>query len=430
MSLFRSEAQAANRPRLHGEIVVSGSWALWGLTAAVAACILGILTIVFFADYTRRVTVTGYLIPAGGVVRIYSPQTGRVAQVHVIEGEKVVAGQALATVVDERPDASGVDARTKSGQQIQERKDSLESVIKQQSELFNQTSRGLNLRIAALYQEMAQLLEEQKTQSSRITFAKNALKRNIDLAAQHYVSEVVVQEKQEAVAEQEAKLQSLQRAHLSLLRELEALRAELAELPMRKRTQVAELERGVTQAKQDFIELVSKKEIVITSPEAGVISGLAAKPSQLVSLDRSLMMLLPVNKKDQSKNGELEAHLFAQSKDVGFLNAGQRVFIRYGAYPYQKFGQYGAKITEVSRTPFLPSELPFPMATKSAVAQNSDESVYRIRASLESQTASAYGAQQTLQSGMQLEADVMLDTRTVAQWILEPLYSLRGRYAP
>lgn len=427
MRLFRKEALSTHSPRLHGEIVVRGSWVVWGLTCAVIACVAGILLLVFFAEYTRRVTVIGYLIPVGGVVRIYSPQGGRAVKVHVAEGDVVSAGQVLVTVSDERPDSNGGEARTKTALQIKERKNNLQNVIRQQDDLFTQTSRGLNLRMAALYQEMAQILEEQKTQSSRVGFAKNALKRNIDLAAQNYVSEAVVQEKQEAVADQEVKLQALQRSHSGLRRELEALRAELAELPIRKRTQVAELERGMTQAQQDLIEVESRKEMTVTSPQAGVISGLSVKPSQIVSIDKSLMMLLPENKLDKSKGGELEAHLFAQSKDAGFLNAGQIVKIRYGSFPYQKFGQYNAQITEVSRTPFLPTELPFPLATK-VLAPPSDEPVYRIRARLESQNVSAYGVQQNLQSGMQLEADVMLDTRTVAQWILEPLYSLRGRY--
>jgi membrane fusion protein len=427
MRLFRQEAQDANLPRLHGEIVVRGNWVVWGLTAIVLACVTGILLLIFFAEYTRRVSVSGYLIPVGGVVRIYSPQAGRAVQVHVAEGDSVVAGQSLATVTDERPDATGKDARAKSALQIQERKNNLKNVIKQQDQLYQQTDRGLNLRIAALYQEMAQLLEEQKTQTNRVGYTKNALKRNIELAAQNYVSQAVVQEKQEAVADQEAKLQALQRTHAGLRRELEGLKAEQSQLPMRKSTQVAELERGITQAQQDLIDLESKKEIVVTSPQAGIISGLSVRPSQLVSVDKSLMMLLPGNPNDPSKSGELEAHLFAQSKDAGFLTVGQIVRIRYGAFPYQKFGQYNARITEVSRTPFLLNELPFPTAAK-ALTLPTDEPVYRIRATLESQTTSAYGVKQALQSGMQLEADVMLDTRTVAQWILEPLYSLRGRY--
>jgi membrane fusion protein len=139
---------------------------------------------------------------------------------------------------------------------------------------------------------------------------------------------------------------------------------------------------------------------------------------------------------------ELEAHLFAQSKDAGFVREGQQVFLRYSAYPYQKFGHYRAKVVEVARTPLLPAELPFPIAPKTetglfsdlsgataqAAATASTEPLFRIRVALESQTARTYGVDQPLQSGMQLDADVMLDTRTIFEWVMEPVYSLRGKY--
>lgn len=429
MDLFRKESQIANQPRLHGEIVVRSNWILWLLTGGVALCVIGISVLLIWGQYTRRVTLSGYLIPAGGVVRIYSPQAGRAAIVHVAEGASVKAGQALVTVVDERPDARGGDARAKSAKQIEDRKNNLENVIKQQGQLFDQTDRGLSLRIAALYQEMAQLLVEQKTQTSRIGYAKSALKRNIDLAAQNYVSDAVVQEKQEAVADQEAKLQTLQRTHSGLRRELEALLAEQAELPMRKQTQVSELKRSVNQAQQELIDIESKKEMTVTSPQAGIISGLLVKPSQLVGTERSLMMLLPESVTGGAdRKSDLEAHLFAQSKDAGFVRVGQTVMVRYGAYPYQKFGQYKGTVIEVSRSPLSVPELPFPLASKADVAQNA-ESVFRIRVAIDSQSAKAYGTPQPLQSGMQLDADVLLDTRTLYEWILEPIYSLRGKYA-
>jgi membrane fusion protein len=40
----------------------------------------------------------------------------------------------------------------------------------------------------------------------------------------------------------------------------------------------------------------------------------------------------------------------------------------------------------------------------------------------------AYGEKQALQTGMQVEADVMLDTRSLLEWIFEPLLSVRGKY--
>jgi len=431
MNLFRKEAQSSNQPKLHGEIVVRSSWVFWALTAGVVLCLVAMLGLIFFGEYTRRVTVPGYLIPVEGVVRIYSPQAGRAAKVHVVEGEGVVAKQPLVTVVDERRDSSGSDLRAKSILQIQARQKNLDNVMQQQRQLFAQTAQGLQRRMATLKLEMDQLLVEQKTQATRVDYAKMTHKRNADLAKQNYVSESVVQEKLEAVAEQEAKLQTLQRSHTTLQREMETMRNELAELPMRERTQIAELERGIATAQQELLDMNTKQEVVVTSPQDGVISGLSVKPSQLVGTERSLMMLLPQKSSELWKKSELEAHLFAQSKDAGFVRPGQVVMIRYSAYPYQKFGQYKARVVEVSRTPFLAAELPFPVTSKTDTtisANTSNEPVFRIRATLDNQSARAYGAEQPLQSGMQLEADVMLDTRSVYEWIMEPIYSLSGKF--
>jgi membrane fusion protein len=55
------------------------------------------------------------------------------------------------------------------------------------------------------------------------------------------------------------------------------------------------------------------------------------------------------------------------------------------------------------------------------------EPLYRIRATLEEQTIEAYGRREELRSGMQVEADVMLDRRRLIEWVFEPLLSLAGR---
>ena len=439
MALFRREAQEANRPRLHGEIVVRSAWVWWALTVGVVLFVLCMLALIFWGEYTRRVAVSGYLIPVAGVVRIHSLQAGRAALVHVTEGQTVTSGQALVTVVDERPDAHGYDSRSQGVAQIQARQNNLKNVMQQQRELFVQTRDGLVRRTGTLQQEMAQLQSEQQTQTTRVAYAKTTHARYLELLKQNYVSQNAVQEKLETVIDHEARLQTMQRAYTGLRRELETLQAEMATLPMRESTQVSDLQRNVGIAQQELIELDARRELVVTSPQAGRVSGLTVKQSQVVNPERPLMMLLPQAVGSES---ELEAHLFAQSKDAGFVKAGQVVLVRYSAYPYQKFGHYKGVVTEVSRTPLMPSELPFPVATKTdasavaglgglgalAGAASSSEPVFRIRVKLADQTARAYGAAQPLQSGMQLEADIMLDTRTVFEWIMEPVYSLRGKY--
>ncbi len=448
MSLFREEAQNAHRPKLHGEIILYSSWQWWALTAAVALFVLGLVALVFWGEYTRRVALSGYLTPVAGVMRIYSQQGGRAAKVWVREGDVVSAGQALVTVADERADAAGRDALGLGANQLQSRAGNLRSVIAQQRSLYNHNRESLVQRITSLEQEIAQLQLEQKTQAARLAFAQRTQRRYLELEAEKFVSPLAVQEKQEAVADQEARLQVLQRTQTQLVRDRETARSDLAELPMRENTQIAELERTLSSTQQDLIDLNIKRELTVTSPHAGRVSGLTIQQGQVVVNERPLMMLLPygtaidANRQTManSSGSELEAHLFAQSKDAGFVRTGQKVFLRYSAYPFQKFGHYKATVIEVARTPLLPSELPFPIAPKAetglfsalsgAAAQGtaSSEPLFRIRVALEHQTARAYGVEQPLQSGMQLDADVMLDTRTIFEWVMEPVYSLRGKY--
>lgn len=441
MSLFREEAQNAHRPKLHGEIILYSSWQWWALTVAVALFVVALVALGFWGEYTRRVAVSGYLTPVAGVLRIYSQQGGRAAKVWVKEGDVVSAGQALVTVADERADAAGRDALGLGADQLQERAGNLRNVIAQQRSLYQHSRESLVRRIASLEQEIAQLQLEQRTQETRLAFAQRTQRRYSELEAENFVSPLAVQEKQEAVADQEARLQTLQRTQTQLVRDRETARSDLAELPMREKTQIAELERTLSSTQQDLIELNIKRELTVTSPHAGRISGLTIQHGQVVSAERPLMMLLPYG--STPGTSALEGHLFAQSKDAGFVRTGQEVFLRYSAYPYQKFGHYRAKVIEVARTPLLPAELPFPIAPKvetglfsalagaaaqGAATANSGEPLFRIRVALEHQTARAYGVDQPLQSGMQLDADVMLDTRTIFEWVMEPVYSLRGKY--
>jgi len=53
---------------------------------------------------------------------------------------------------------------------------------------------------------------------------------------------------------------------------------------------------------------------------------------------------------------------------------------------------------------------------------------YRITVELMRQTVTAYGEQVPLQPGMQLEADVTLETRRLYEWVLEPLYTITGKW--
>jgi membrane fusion protein len=122
---------------------------------------------------------------------------------------------------------------------------------------------------------------------------------------------------------------------------------------------------------------------------------------------------------------QLEAELYVPSRSAGFLKPGMNVLLRYQGYPYQKFGQSRGTVREVSRTAMRPEELSLPGATLPAGA--TAEPLYRVRVRLDRQTVAAYGVPQALKSGEILDASILLETRRLYEWVLEPLYTITGR---
>lgn len=127
----------------------------------------------------------------------------------------------------------------------------------------------------------------------------------------------------------------------------------------------------------------------------------------------------------------LEAMLYAPSRTAGFIKPGQKVLIRYQAFPYQKFGLHPGSIVDVSRTPFASTDIPANIAGtvlgNVSRAGHSNESLYRIRVKLDRQTIQVYGSAQSLKPGMTLEADILQDNRKIWEWIAEPLLAIAPR---
>jgi membrane fusion protein len=108
----------------------------------------------------------------------------------------------------------------------------------------------------------------------------------------------------------------------------------------------------------------------------------------------------------------LEARLFAKSRNVGFVKPGMTVWLRYDAFPYQKFGQFKGTITEVSISAFHPAAAP-----QSAGA----EPTYQIVVIPEAESVRLDGHDLRLRPGMQVEGSVEVERRRLAEWLFAPL---------
>ena len=348
-----------------------------------------------------------------------APQPGIVIERNVKEGQSVKAGEVLFVLSAERMTASvnGIaGAQTAMLEQLRVRRESLRDELVRQRTLIEQQSTQMARRLADLRVEAEESQREVVTLRARTASSETQARRLEDLARQGFMSALAVQQKREETLDQQARLQALQRNRFALEREAASLAADLRQLPLRGEQQAAEISRSIASIEQELAATEASRQIMVTAPQDGSVTAILADKGQMVG-NQPLLTLLPTG-------GTLEAHLFAPSKAVGFVEPGQSVRVRYAAYPYQKFGQYHGTVTHVSRSALAGNELPLQLAPMAR--QASTDGLYKITVALAQASVTAYGKPQPLTAGMQLEADVLQDTRSLIEWVFEPLVSLRG----
>jgi membrane fusion protein len=97
--------------------------------------------------------------------------------------------------------------------------------------------------------------------------------------------------------------------------------------------------------------------------------------------------------------------------------------LRYRAYPYQKFGQQYGEVVRISRSALSPAEAAV------VLGHASELPLYSVVVALDRQSIDAYGKVEALKPGMALDADILLDRRSLWQWMFEPLYGMRQQLA-
>ncbi|HUP28752.1 MAG TPA: HlyD family efflux transporter periplasmic adaptor subunit [Usitatibacter sp.] len=414
MSFFRSEPEEARASAWLGRVLLARplSFSVFAGFAVAMALALGAYFI--FGDYTRKARVQGALAPTEGVVRIVAQQPGRVEQLSIAEGDEVRGDALLLSVVDARASHSVYDVGAAISRRVSER----QAALAQQREFILAAlaaeQSGLGQRRAGMAREIEQLERELEGQRSRLTLAERGAARVLKLEEMGFVSPSAGDREREAALDQESRLEAMRRTRVALMRERGALDFEIATALARARAQLSALDVQRASVDQERLERDLQHRVAVVAPAPGIVATVLVEPGQTVSAGTTLATIIP-------QGAPLEAHLYAPSRSVGFVRPGQEVLLRYTSYPHQKFGSQRGRIASVSRHAMPPGDLGF------VPADGSREPLYRIKVELAAQSIDAYGRQEPLKAGMQVEADILLDRRRLIEWVFEPLLSLSGR---
>lgn len=411
-SLFRREAVEFARERPLGDVALIRPLSSSFLTAGAVIIALAVLAFAFWGEYTHKAHVVGYLAPTRGVIKVYPPSAAIVVTRQVKEGQRVARGDPLFVLSTDHGSLITPEVQAAAIAQLRQRRDSLRTDLAQQRSIAQIEHHSLEQRVASMEQEAVQVKAQISTQQARLRSAQSTLDRHQMLLAQKFVSEAVVQQKQEELLEQQARLQALERNSVGLQRDLGALKLEVGSSSLKAETQRQGIEREVSLLEQQLTEYEARRTLVIAAPADGIVTTVLAEEGQNATLSTPLLSILPAD-------AELQAQLLVPSRSIGFIAVKQTVALRYQAFPYQRFGIYRGRITEISKTLINPGDAALPVPLQ--------EPAYRVTVALESQSVNAYHQLVCLQAGMLLDADVLLDHRRLIEWVFDPLFSLTRR---
>jgi len=405
--LFRREAVDFQRRQLQwSEAAVpqplSAKILTWILSATVAAAVV----FVSLAQFARTQSVHGYLRPSAGIARVYPTRPGTISAIFVSQGESVRRGQLLFAVATPETAANGEDVNAAKLAVLEEEARSIRRQIAAAQLLSRSQEHGLQATIGETGAEIASVQQEMRIQTERVAVTRSLLDDIDWLLARGDMSLVQAKEREAQLLDDEETLASLSGALAEREDRLGALRYTLAELPLKTAGAVELLHERLADAEQSIDAIRGALAYVMRAPLSGRIASLQATAGQSVDPQHLALQIVPAG-------ASLQAILFIPSRAAGFVRPGQRVRLRYDAFPYENFGTHEGRILRISRTVLTGNELTGPVSP--------DQPAYEAVVALDRPGVDAYGKEIALKPGMQLEADIVLDKLSLARWLLDPL---------
>lgn len=418
-NLIRPEVLKFRQSSTHGEVVLINPVGHIVLVGTALLVLMILLATLVCGEYTRHTMIPGVTEPKEGLSKIYAPQSGVVASVFVKEGMPVRHGQVLLSANAERRNASGGDIQQAIDTGAQLRLATLNEELSDTMRLSDQDIKSNGETLATLRRSRANLLLQLEAQTLQLKSADEMLAKFRSLRISGFVSELQLSQQLASQLDQQMRLDSLRKEVIGVEGDITRLQREQVSLPLKRRVAHTQLERSIAAVQGEISQLDGDHAWSVVAPTDGIVSSVTVVPGQSLNTGTSLLSIIPAH-------ARLQVKLYAPSKALGFIHVGSPVNVRFEAFPFQKFGLAAGHISSIADAPTPANEFASNTTALPKITQN-QEPLFAIAVDLEHDYLMAYGHEEHLRTGMQLDGDVQLDRRKLYEWLLEPLFTLNGK---
>ncbi|HAU5647097.1 HlyD family secretion protein [Serratia marcescens] len=415
--MFRQEAIDSQKMKWRGRALLLPGIPFWLAAGLCLFFFIAFLTFAIAGTYTRRVNVTGEISTYPRAANVYSAVQGVVVKQFVTEGQVITAGAPIYQIDVSKSTHSGVVSDN-------QRRD----INSQQARIAQIISRLESSKQATLT-----MLEKQKAQYtaafSRSTVILERAQEGIRIAKEnmenyrHYQTKGLINKDQ--LTNQVALYYQQHNNLLSLSGQNEQNALQIIALESRIQTQAAEFDNQIYQMElqryelqKELLNIDAGGAIVIRALADGRVDSLSVTVGQMVNIGDSLLQLLPQ---------DIEHYalvLWVPNDAIPYITAGDKVNVRYDAFPAEKFGQFAGTVSVISKAPASPQEMrTYQGAPKAALT--AAVPYYKVIVMPEKQAIAYDGKRLSLENGMTAQSTLFLEKRTIYQWMLSPFYDMK-----
>ncbi len=399
-TLFRLEAIEAKRQRLTGTVIAATPPRSQLYTAMIGAVVLIVIAFLAFGSYASSATARGVVALDKGITRVFPASAGEVRRIGVAVGDRVVAGQPMVALSM----AQGSGGLSRQIAEIDRQVAEIDSQLSIAQSTGSVGTAGLARQRAGLEDSIGSLERQIAIGRSQIALASSTVARRERLSKQGAGSQAQVDEAQRDTLNRRAEVEALEE-RLSVSRNsVAALSIQSSQLALdaSKARSLLQAQRAALTAQR--ADLQRRDHLVVSAPISGSVGDVTVELGQRATSEQSLVTIVPTDSK-------LEVRLFAPSSAIGFVRRGQRVRLRFDAFPYRKYGWAEGAVTEISRV-----ALDAPVADGGKPA----EPVFRVRVRVDNLHGMKVG-DAALRPGMTLTADLFQQRRPLWALIVGPI---------
>lgn len=390
----------------------------WLIGTGALLFLVAFISFITLGDYSRRVSVNGEITTLPRPANIYSAVQGVIVKQYVHEGDVVKKGFPLYQIDVSKSTTSGVVSDNKR-HDIQKQLDRINDIIKRLK-----TSKDVTLK--SLIKQKEQYKDAYLLSSDIIQRAEEGIaimKNNMNNYRQYHLKGLITKDQ---LTYQETQYYQQQNNLLNLSGQKEQNALQLTSLTGQIETQAADFDNRIFQMelqqydlRKELFDTDQSGNIIVRALSDGKIDSMSVSLGQMVNIGDSLLQIIPKN----FTNYYLI--IWVPNDAVPYIYKGDKINIKYDAFPVEKFGQFSAVIKTISKTPASRQE----MLTYQGAPENQPTSTgpwYKVIVYPELQEIHYINKRLPLENGMKAKATLFLEKRKIYQWMISPFYDMKN----